>query len=86
MSDPYRRASYQTNRKIVLALSGGHCCVPGCTRLATTADHRIPLAEGGTNELGNLQAMCHHHNCSGGAKLANQKRAARKLGRRSRGW
>jgi hypothetical protein len=44
------------------------------------------LAEGGTNELGNLQAMCHHHNCSGGAKLANQKRAARKLGRRSRGW
>jgi len=30
--------------------------------------------------------LCHHHNCSGGAKLANQKRAARKLGRRSRGW
>ena len=32
----------------------------GCTRASTEADHRIPLAWGGTNTLDNGRGACHH--------------------------
>jgi 5-methylcytosine-specific restriction endonuclease McrA len=87
MKNPaYNRASYQTNRRLVLVASGGRCCVAGCTRLATTADHIVPLARGGTHDLANLRAMCAHHNSSLGARLTTEIKAARKLGRTSRRW
>ncbi len=33
-----------------------------------TVDHRIPLRQGGTNDLWNLQPMCKHCNSSKGAR------------------
>lgn len=36
-------------------------CV-GCGRIADTYDHIIPLSQGGTNELKNLQPMCRECN------------------------
>jgi 5-methylcytosine-specific restriction endonuclease McrA len=82
----YRSTAYQTNRRIILARSGGHCFWPGCTRLATTADHITPLAKGGTHDLANLRAACRRHNSVLGAQLTNQIRAQKKIGRRSRTW
>jgi 5-methylcytosine-specific restriction endonuclease McrA len=87
MKNPaYNRASYQTNRRLVLVASEGRCCVAGCHRPATTADHVIPLARGGTHDLTNLRAMCRYHNSALGARLVAELRAARKLGRTSRRW
>jgi 5-methylcytosine-specific restriction endonuclease McrA len=87
MSNPaYGRASYQTNRLLVLSASGGQCCVPGCDRPATTADHIVSLSHGGTHDLANLRAMCRHHNSSLGARQTNELRRAKRLGRRSRRW
>jgi 5-methylcytosine-specific restriction endonuclease McrA len=70
----------------VLAASDGKCSVPGCTRPATTADHIVALRLGGDHSVDNLRPMCPHHNSSLGAKLTNEIRAAKKLGRRSRRW
>lgn len=41
-------------------LAGGTCEIlyPGCMGVATEVDHIVPVAEGGTDELGNLQAAC----------------------------
>jgi 5-methylcytosine-specific restriction endonuclease McrA len=82
----YNRASYQTNRRQVLVASEGRCSVAGCPRPATTADHVVPLAKGGAHDVANLRAMCRHHNSALGARLVNEIRAAKKLGRRSRRW
>lgn len=34
------------------------CQSPGCMNAATDVDHVQPKCKGGTNELGNLQALC----------------------------
>ena len=36
-----------------------HCQAPGCTRLATVADHIVPIAHGGARyDWDNLQSLC----------------------------
>jgi 5-methylcytosine-specific restriction endonuclease McrA len=86
MGDPYKRSAYRRNRLVVLEQANHRCCWPGCSQPATTADHIVPLVAGGGHDLDNLRAMCAHHNSVGGAAITNQKRQARKIGRRSRGW
>lgn len=86
MSDPYKRALYQRNRLIVLESANYKCQWPGCDRPATTCDHIIPLSSGGSNDIANLRASCARCNSRGGMAIVNQRRADRKLGRRSRGW
>jgi len=82
VANPYRHALYRKNRALVLAASPV-CQWPGCTALATTADHITPLAKGGTNELTNLRSSCVKHNSQGGAAIVNERRT---IGRRSRNW
>lgn len=60
---------YQRNRTLVLA-GGPHPCSWGCGRFATTADHRVPLALGGSNDLDNLMPSCAPCNASRGSKPA----------------
>ncbi|HEY2301932.1 MAG TPA: HNH endonuclease signature motif containing protein [Acidimicrobiales bacterium] len=79
----YRSRQYQHNRLLVLAAAAGRCYMPGCQRLATTADHIVPLCEGGGHAVENLRACCAHHNSVGAARLMNERRS---LGRRSRRW
>ena len=86
MSDPYKRALYQRNRRAVLEAAGYRCSIPGCARPATTADHITPLAAGGSHDLANLRPMCGHHNSALGAAITNRLKAARVMGRRSRRW
>lgn len=38
-----------------------HCLAEGRTCLATHVDHIKPKAQGGTDDLGNLQALCREH-------------------------
>jgi 5-methylcytosine-specific restriction endonuclease McrA len=85
-SPAYNRRQYQQNRLVVLATAGGKCYIRGCLRPATTADHIVPLAAGGGNDLTNLRAACPHHNSVGGVAITNEIRRARKIGRRSRRW
>ena len=56
---------WATLRKMVLAAHplcadpGGVHAANGEVVLATDVDHIVPLQQGGTDELGNLQALCH---------------------------
>jgi 5-methylcytosine-specific restriction endonuclease McrA len=61
-------AEYIRNRKALLA-DGPHPCGWGCGRVATTVDHRIPLARGGTNAIENLMPSCSLCNSSRGSRL-----------------
>jgi 5-methylcytosine-specific restriction endonuclease McrA len=55
---------------LVLKRDGYECQLglPGCTGRATTADHVIPRAQGGTATLDNLQASCRHCNSVKGTR------------------
>ena len=63
-------AEYLRMREIVLA-EEPICQLrfPGCTTIATTADHILPRVHGGPTVLGNLRASCAHCNMSRGARL-----------------
>lgn len=57
-------AEYRRNRALVL--KGGPPCslqLHGCTGAATTADHKVAVARGGTNRIENLQPAC--SSCNG---------------------
>ena len=86
MTDPYKQAIYQRNRRIVLEAANYRCYVTGCRNRATTADHITPLILGGSHLVQNLRAACWHHNSQGGAEITNQIKANRRVGRRSRNW
>lgn len=66
----YRTPEYRRNRKIVLAREP-HCHwgFKGCTGRSTSADHVIPVAQGGTNELENLVGACGRCNALRGSSL-----------------
>jgi 5-methylcytosine-specific restriction endonuclease McrA len=57
-------AAYQRNRAIVLA--GDPPC-RWCGAPADTADHLVPVARGGTNEIANLAPACEQCNKRRGA-------------------
>jgi 5-methylcytosine-specific restriction enzyme A len=60
---------YQANRRRVLA-DGPHPCAWRCGRVATTVDHVIALANGGTNLIENLIPCCAPCNASRGSRPA----------------
>jgi 5-methylcytosine-specific restriction endonuclease McrA len=67
-------------RALILdANPGGRCHIngPTCTTWATTVDHIIPIADGGTDHPDNLRPACAACNGAGGARLTNQRRRAR---------
>ena len=64
-------SEYRADRAKVLAL--GYPCVY-CGGTATTVDHRIALAAGGTSDLDNLVPACVSCNSQRGAKLGNARR------------
>jgi 5-methylcytosine-specific restriction endonuclease McrA len=88
MSDPYASPLYRKARPIVLAAAAWRCQIrgPRCTQVASTVDHVIPIAYGGTNDLGNLRAACVACNCRGGAHIVAAKRRGQSVGRNSRRW
>ena len=43
-------------REVVMAAAGWRCA--GCGLPAVDVDHIVPLSEGGSNALENLQALC----------------------------
>jgi 5-methylcytosine-specific restriction enzyme A len=53
-----------------------------CGAPATTVDHILPRARGGTDALDNLQAMCGPCNYAKGARTSPTRRSARP----SRSW
>ena len=69
---PWRRV-----RDAVIVRDGGVCQLryPGrCTGTATTADHVLPVAYGGDNELVNLRASCVACNEHRGAGRSSRQR------------
>lgn len=52
---------YPRNRSQVLA-GDPPCYAPGCAAPATTADHIVPLRDGGSHALHNLRPSCPRHN------------------------
>jgi 5-methylcytosine-specific restriction endonuclease McrA len=59
---------YERNRAIVLA--GAPRCSYGCGQPATTVDHVVSVARGGTNALSNLVPCCGPCNSRKGARPA----------------
>lgn len=56
----YCSARWKKLREYVLAVQP-LCQWPGCRAFATEVDHVIPKSDGGADEAGNLQGLCHHH-------------------------
>jgi len=46
--------------------------LPGCEGVATTVDHIVPVADGGTDALSNLRPACEHCNSVLGGQRAHQ--------------
>ena len=84
MPHPYRFAVYQRNRRAVLEASGYRCTY--CGGRASTADHVVPLALGGSHDLGTLVACCRRCTSQRGARLTNDRKATGRIGQRSRRW
>ncbi len=63
-------AEFDRLKRIVIARDGGACQLrlPGCRRVATTANHRIPRSRGGRTTLENLEASCQPCNNRLGAR------------------
>ena len=61
-------ADWPILRRQVLARDNGACMIaaPGCTGIATSVDHIIPLSQGGHTALSNLQAAC--QSCNSGKR------------------
>ena len=78
----YRTTEYRTNRKIVLEREPTcHWRFKNCTIKSTQADHLVPVAQGGTNELANLVGACGRCNALRGSSLGGQ---VAKAGRKQR--
>jgi 5-methylcytosine-specific restriction protein A len=79
---------YRANRFVALERARWRCQIrgPGCHGWATQADHVVPVAMGGSNELANLRAACARCNARGGLAVVIAKPRARAaaLRRRSR--
>lgn len=69
----YHSRSWAATRKAVLLRDCYRCAV--CNRLVegreAQVDHVIPLADGGSDDLGNLQTLCLAHH---GAKTRGEQR------------
>ena len=77
LAKPAYSEPWPTIRRYVLARDGYLCQIrlKGCTTTATTADHIVPLVDGGSRlDPDNCRAACLHCNSSLGAHIANQRR------------
>lgn len=61
-ANPYSSTEYKKNRLITLDNSNHTCHY--CGHPATTADHILPVSQGGGHELSNLLAACVRCNSS----------------------
>ena len=64
-------ADWQRVRKVVLGRDDYRCRLrlTGCTFIATTVDHIVPLSAGGSRlDRDNLQSACHHCNMVKGTR------------------
>jgi len=72
----YASRSYREYRQRTLAAKP-ICVYPGCTKVADTLDHIIPVSLGGGNEPSNLRPMCRKHNEALGRDHGNQMKQGR---------
>ena len=65
-------AGWATISRKVIARDGGECQLglPGCTFVATTADHVVARSLGGDSDMSNLRAACRPCNSRRGARAA----------------
>jgi 5-methylcytosine-specific restriction endonuclease McrA len=52
---------------VVLDIFGNRCAK--CPSTEVTQDHKVPLSKGGTNNIDNLQPLCHSCNSRKGANV-----------------
>jgi 5-methylcytosine-specific restriction endonuclease McrA len=72
----YAEPGYRRLRAEILA--GKPICVyPGCTAVADTLDHIVPVSRGGSNHPSNLRPMCRRHNEALGRDLGNAAKRRR---------
>jgi 5-methylcytosine-specific restriction endonuclease McrA len=89
---PWAGPRAQRLAALVLARDGYRCRMTGpdglpCLALATTADHVIPIAEGGAVwDPANMRAACAPHNYAAGARLRNARTQRRPTAAPSRAW
>ena len=70
--------SYTGDEWKILVKSMGSCCL-SCGEAGTwrtlTVDHVVPISEGGTNNIGNIQPLCGACNSSKGTKKTDYRPA-----------
>jgi 5-methylcytosine-specific restriction protein A len=69
---PWRRL----RQAILDASPDGRCAIrgPRCTGWATTVDHIVAVADGGSDDWANLRPACWMCNGQGGAAITNERR------------
>lgn len=63
--------------RALVADFGGRCVHPGCESTAVTRDHVVPLSEGGSDYITNIQPLCRQHNCEKGTATVDYRPSAR---------
>lgn len=72
---------FYRNRALVRRRARGLCELDGCPNALAAVDHMVPVAEGGSDTLENLQALCKpHHDAKTAAEAARGR--ARRSGKR----
>ncbi len=74
MGSPYDSAEYKRNRKAVIGLPCARCHADP----PSTADHIVPISQGGTHDLANLRPLCSRCNSALGGRLNRGKRRPRR--------
>ncbi len=71
-------ATHNQLRRLVLERDGYRCRLRlrGCTGLATSADHVLPLSRGGVTTMENLVAACRHCNSAKAGRMGRGAGAA----------
>ena len=72
----YEDPEYRRNKRLALRRAGGRCENCGQKR-QVQVDHRIPVTQGGTHALANLQVLCCGPGSCHGRKTATEGRGYR---------
>ena len=55
------RTGRNKDRSQLIVKTNSKCSIEGCTRNDLTADHIVPLRDGGSNQQSNLRVLCRKH-------------------------
>lgn len=69
---PGKRRKMSTEKSLAVFDNDDYACVNCGSRKKLTVDHIVPITRGGTDEMSNLQTLCHSCNAAKGNKIPEE--------------